>query len=294
MAKKTSKRISERKKTRTAVKNARKEAKLKREMRKKQRNAPKIPKNYLATDEEKELAKSIQKATKERTRSAESPQEEPGHISELKRCMSLCDAFIEVVDFRDIAGSRCEDCEELLKQGSKKFFVYLNHTNDSFQVDMASLQGEMCCFLSDPAMLSACNKICIFGNRKTGKFLLSKAIEEANPGAEFEFVRVPVKLSGASDLFRGYVDLNNINPSVMFENCWKNIDQSVIRDFYMLRNFDSVGSFLDLFAEKISRETSRKRTHDDAAICFFKDVLNGKIRWLKRDEDLYFSFVNAE
>ncbi|ELA42334.1 uncharacterized protein VICG_00734 [Vittaforma corneae ATCC 50505] len=299
MAKRTSKRVSERKKTRTAVRNARKEAKLKREMRKKHKNVTKIPKDYLMTDEEKEQLRKIKEATQERNQTTSVDSEDPAFISELEKCIfeKNCDAFVEIVDFRDIDSSRSRQCEEILKKNSKKIFMCMNFISNSFQMDLSWTKNENIEVLADISRLSVFKKICIFGNPKIGKFLLSKSIEETNPKSAFEFIRIPVKPStlskavNLSNLFRGYIDIKDINPSAMFENCWEYIDQDAIKEYYILGRFDSCGAFLDLLAEKMSKDSSKKKTHDEAAVVFFKDVIDGRIRWIRKNGNFYFQFT---
>lgn len=299
MAKRASKRVSEKKKTRTAVRNARKEAKIKREMRKKHRNAVKVPKDYLMTDEEKDQLKKIKETTQERNRNIHASSSDVAFISELKRCIfeKCCDAFIEVVDFRDIDASRSRECEDLLKENFKKVFIFINFIDSSFAVDLPRTPSEDIEVLANVSCLSVFKNICIFGNPKIGKFLLSKSIEKANPKSTFEFIRVPVRSATSSTsaslscLFRGYIDAKDINPCVMFERCWEYVDQDAIREYYALGRFDSCGAFLDLLAKALTKDPAKVKTHDDAAITFFRDVIDGRIHWIRKDDKFYFHFT---
>lgn len=291
MAKRTSKRVSERKKTRTAVKKARKEAKLKRELRKKEKKTVKIPKAYLMTDEEKEHLKSIKIATEERTKEFVQPEPLPKFINDLKACLSEknCDAFVQIVDFRDIEGSRSKKCEEIIRENGKKVYLVPNFIEKDFELNYSELEKKSGLeVLKDYSILKDCRRICIFGNKKSGKFLFSKHIDQAAPGVEFEFVRTPAASNDLPSIFRNITDLKDINPTIMFHRCWDFINPDEIKLFYMLNGFDSPDSFLDLLAEKISKEYNRKKNHNDAAIYFFKDVIEGRIRWMKIDGQLYF------
>jgi len=292
MAKKTSKRVSERRKTKTAVKNSRKEAKLRRVQAKKHRNSIKVPKSYLMTDSEKEQMKSIKDATEKRTKDFVVQEKSPDSIAQVEKCIleKHCDAFVEVVDFRDIGESRSLACEELLKKNKKKVFVFVNYNNSRFDANMETVLGGGLELLKDVSALAGFKRICIFGNPRMGKFLLSKHIETANPSAEFEFVRTPVRRESLSDMLRGYLDLKDVNPLVMFGICWKSIDPEVVKEHYMVRSFNSYESFLDLLAEKLSRDAGRPVTHSDAALSVFKDMISGKIGWIKTSGGFYFDF----
>lgn len=281
MAKRASKRVSERKKTRTATRLARKEAKVKKEAAKKHKQSVRVPKSYLMTDEEKEQLKSIKESTARRTKDAKPAPTEPEFISEMKRCLleKKCDAFLEVVDFRDIESSRNRACEALLKENSVKIFMFVNFSNDSFELDCTDLGIEV---IRDFSAVSGFSHICVFGNRKVGKFLLTKHLEEFNKGADFTFVRTPVE-PGLSALLRGHVDPKDINPEIMFKEFWSYVEPETIREYYMLGRFDSCDSFLSLLSEKLSRDDGgRRKAHNDAALAVFKDIIGGKIRWIRR------------
>lgn len=293
MAKKNSKRVSERRKTKTAIKNARKEAKLKRELRKKQKNTIKVPRDYLMTDEEKELIKKIKDDSKKRSALSSTEIDNDPTILELKSCVfdKNCDAFIEVVDFRDIESSRSKICEDFLKKNFKKIFMFINYVDDKFDMDYSSIKNDNIEIINGTDILPFKNfkKICIFGNRKSGKFLLSKNI---NSEADFEFIRVPSGNNVISDLFRGLIELKDVDPVNIFEVCWKFINKDQIRERYEIGRFDSSGSFLDLLAEKLSKNSIKKKSHTDAAIYFFKEVISGKIRWVRNDNVIYFDLLN--
>lgn len=293
MGKRQSKRMSERKKTKIAVKNSRKQAKLNKEIRKKQKTAIKIPKSYLMTDEEKEHLKFIKQETENRCKEVIVPETtDPDFIVELKKCVfeGCYDAFVEMIDFRDVELSRSAICEKILQENGKKVYIASNFDENTFDVDFSTLENDTFKLLADPSALSTASKICIFGNPKTGKFSLSKLIEKVNVKAEFVLINTPVEMSGVSAVLRGYIGLESIVSTILLEKCWKNIDQDAIKDFYMLCSFDSMESFLDLLAEKLSKESLRKKAHKDAAFQFFKDVLDKKIHWIKMKSQIYFDF----
>lgn len=295
MAKRQSKRVSERKKTRTAVKNARKEAKLKRELRKKERKSIKVPKSYLITEKEKEHLRSIKEATEKRTQNQEKSEiDEPEFLRSLRDCIDAkkCDAFIEVIDYRDINSSRNRSCENLITESGKHLFIFVNFIDNAFSIDLSKLNAENVSVLSDLSVLSSLSKICIFGNPKTGKFLLSKQIEAANPNTEFEFIRTPVNKVGLSDFLRGHIDIKNIDSVIMLNKHWQFINEEEIKRYYMLGRFDACDSFIDLLAEKLSADSVVKKTHREAADAFFSDILSGKIRWICIDGVFHFQFGN--
>lgn len=293
MAKRQSKRVSERKKTRTAVRNARKEAKLKRELRKKEKKSIKVPKSYLVTVEEKEHLRNIKEATEKRNQNQiKENDDKPEFLKNINSCMyeKECDTFIEVVDYRDINSSRNRGCENFITENGRKLFVFVNFIDNAFNVDLSVFNTENISILTDLSILSSSSKICIFGNPKTGKFLLSKQIEEINPNVHFEFIRTPVNKNGLSDFLRGYIDLKNIDPVIMLNKCWAFINEDEIKRFYMLGGFDTCNSFIDLLAEKLSKDSTVKKTHNEAADAFFNDILSGRIRWVCIDNAFHFLF----
>lgn len=291
MAKRTSKRVSERRKTKTAVKNARKESKLRKKQLKMRKGGIRVPRSHLLTDAELEQLKSIKDATQMRNKSLVAHDDRPEYLVVIEKCLveKHCDAFIEVLDFRDLKESRNVNSEDLLRKNGKQPYAFVNYRSNKFDVELSSVLGAMT-YLEDLSVLANFRKICIFGNPKTGKFLLSKKISEINPNAEFVFVRTPVKKEGLCGVLRGYVDLKNINPLSMFEICWKFIDPEAIREYYMVGRFDSYESFLDLLAEKFSCETGKSKTHSDAALHVFKDMMSGKIGWTSVDTGIHFDF----
>ncbi|KAM0681465.1 hypothetical protein GINT2_000667 [Glugoides intestinalis] len=289
--------MSERKKTKIAIKSSRKQAKLNKDLRKKQKKAIKIPKSYLMTDEEKEHLKFIKQETENRCKEMGVPEPtDPDFIVELKKCVSegCYDAFVEMVDFRDVELSRNAPCEKILQENGKKVYIAANFDENTFDIDFSTLENDTFKLLRDHSVLSNASKICIFGNPKTGKFLLSKSIEQINSNANFTLIETPVEKSGISALLRGYIGFESILPAILFEKCWKNIDQNAIKDFYMLCSFDSAESFLDLLAEKLAKESLKKKTHNDAALYFFKDILDKKIYWIKIKSQVYFDFGSNE
>lgn len=298
MTKQLSKRISERKKTKVARKNIRREKKIRKEQKKKQRGLVKVPKSYLLSEEEKEHLKSIREATQQRTQEYQSPEScEPAHILDLKKCLleHMCDTFIEVVDFRDIEGSRNKSAEDLLKKNGKEVYVFINFSNGMFDADLCSLQNDGLTVLHDLGVLSNSKKLCIFGNRKSGKFLLSKSIEALCVDTpEFEFIRTPSSQSAASGVLRGHLGLDDINPVVVFNQIWKFINQEEIKKFYMLGSFDGPEAFLDVLADKVAEGASSKKSLSSAALQFFKDAQMGKIAWMKRQGCFHFKFIFSQ
>lgn len=296
MAKKLSKRISERKKTKIARKNSRKEAKIRKEQIKKQKSIAKVPKSYLISDEEKAHLKTVKDAAQQRSLEYQKPEEkEPSHIVELKRCISehMCDAFIEVLDFRDIEGSRSRSSEDLLKSNGKKVYAFVNFADDMFDATFP-FQNDGLTVLHDLSILLGSKRICIFGNCKTGKFLLSKSIEALGTDAmDFEFVRTPARKTSVAEVLRGQIDLKDINPGVMFGQVWKFINEEEIKGFYALRSFDGCDAFLDVLSDKIAEDTNSKKSLSGAALKFFKDTLMGRIRWMKHQDDFSFIFVGS-
>jgi len=307
MAKNKSKRVSERRKTRNVQRNTRNEAKIRREQKKKMKGSVKIPKSVLMTEEEKEHLKNIKASTEIRSREANVKKPDvPQYLLDLEKCIFKhnCDAFIEVLDFHDIEGSRDKAAENFLKQNSKNFYVFINNNNGMFDIDLSYLDNEGIALLRDFSTLSNFNKLCIFGNQKTGKFLLSKTIEDyfgddAGKGScnnaeaknkEFEFVRTPSNRLVISSVLGGALNLDDIKPVFMFEKIWEFVDKEELKMFYSLRSFSDYETFLSLLYDKIEDKNSAKKDLNKAALYFFRDVLSKKIGWIRHQNRLYFKF----
>ena len=125
--KKQSKRCSEKRKTKTAITNARKEAKLRKELNKNRRNSVKIPRSELMTEEEKQHLKKIKDGCKLRSKDVKQPTtEESEAFEKLKKLEKTCECFIEVLDYRDIEGTRNQEFENFLKENNHQVHVFLN------------------------------------------------------------------------------------------------------------------------------------------------------------------------
>lgn len=293
MAKRASKRVSERRKTKTAITNARKEAKLRRELNKKQRKTIKVPKSFLMTDEEKEHLRSIKKAAQLRASEAElNKSNDPEHISKLKQTIAekQCDCFIEVVDFRDIDGSRVRDCEKLMADEGVSFFTFINFYDNSFEIDITQLAAEGHRLVESFEQFKNFKKICIFGHPKVGKFFLSKNINDVNSEIEFEFIRVPTKSKGLSEVLRKIVDIKELNSSAMFAKIFSNLDKEGAKEFFRLARFSDANEFLQLLADKLSKERNMPVSPNDAALFFFENAKNGQIRWAFVSKQISFKF----
>lgn len=289
MAKRISKRCSERRKTKTAITNARKEAKMKRNLNKKRKNAIKVPMSVLTTDEEKLHLKNIKDASKLRNTAVSSDaNKEPKHIEKLRECISDSECFLEVVDFRDIEGTRNPDMENVLMSENVKVHVFLNYFDPGLEFSPSGLEEFE--IIRDFAQLSKFNKICIFGTTKAGKFLASKNIELACGEKEFKIIKAPLINKGIYEVFRGAVDLKNINPVEMFSSIWNCLDSKKLMDYFRLSTFSDSLEFLALLSEKLTTESTKANTPKNAALFFFNCVKAGQIKWFRDQERLSFVF----
>lgn len=293
MAKVLSKRISERKKTQHARKLIKKAAKIRKEQRKKQKGQIKVPKSVLMTEEQKAHLENIKLATQNRTKNHKIEDKNiPEYISELEKCIFIrgCDTFVEIIDFRDIEGSRNKYAEKIIKQHEKPLYVYINYNNELFNIDLGYLEQQNLIIINDFSIFADSKKLCIFGNPKSGKFLLSKNIQNVvnEKDLQFEFVKTPITDKTVSEVLRGHIDLQDINPIVMFRSIWEDINKNALKSFYMLANFDDYEEFLKLLCEKLEDKNSLKKSISDAALYFFKDIKNQNVPWMKKDGKYYF------
>lgn len=289
MAKRKSKRCSERRKTKTVITNARKEAKLRREMNKNKRNSVKIPRSELMTDEEKQHLKEIKEGCIMRAKDiklAETPESKA--FDKLKEQEKICDCFIEVVDCRDIEGTRNREYERYLKENEHQVFVYLNYTDPTFESDLSSLKDLT--FITDFSQFKNYEKICIFGAKKVGKFLLSKNIEDLCDQKSFELIRSPVSSSGASEVFRGVVEMNDVDSQAMIKLIWEFFEKNELQEYFRLSNFQDLQGFLNLLRDKMSKETLKNVTIDDAASLVLRTIKTCHIKWIKKSNRFYFKF----
>lgn len=290
MAKKKSKRCSERRKTKTAVTNARKEAKLRREMNKNKKNSIKIPRSELMTDDEKQHLKNIKEGCEQRAKDVKPIKSEESIIFEkFKEQVEKCDCFIEVVDFRDIEGTRSKVFEQFLKEKNIPLHIYVNFSNQEFQVDFSDFEGLN--FVTDFSQFKNFKKICIFGFRKVGKFLVSKNIEEVCGEKVFEFIKIPINHPGISEVFRGVVDMKNVDPKQMVNLIWDSFEKDQLQEFFRLSRFEDLSEFLSLLAHKISKENLKTATLDDAALLVLNTIKSGQIKWQKHLGHFYFKFI---
>lgn len=291
MAKKASKRCSERRKTKTVITNARKEAKLRRELNKNKRKAVKVPKSVLLTDDEKLQMKNIKEAAAMRAKELKPVEtEDVKRTEQFIECIKDCDCFLEVIDFRDIEGTRNLEFENILKENKINSFVFVNHTDSEFNADLSILSSFQ--LVSDFSQFSNFKKICIFGTNKVGKFVVTKEIERVCGDKEFHIIKTPAIKSGVSDVFRGTVDFKNINPKNMFESLWEFFEKDQLQEFFRISSFSDASGFLTLLADKISKDTLKTVTQDGAALTFFSAIRSGQIKWMKQSDRFIFKFIN--
>lgn len=291
MAKKASKRCSERRKTKTVITNARKEAKLRRELNKNKRKAVKVPKSVLLTDDEKLQMKNIKEAAAMRAKELKPVEtEDVKRTEQFIECIKHCDCFLEVIDFRDIEGTRNLEFENILKENKINSFVFVNHADSEFNADLSILSSFQ--LVSDFSQFSNFKKICIFGTNKVGKFVVTKEIERVCGDKEFHIIKTPAIKSGVSDVFRGTVDFKNINPKNMFESLWEFFEKDQLQEFFRISSFGDASGFLTLLADKISKDTLKTVTQDGAALTFFSAIRSGQIKWMKQSDRFIFKFIN--
>lgn len=298
MAKNKSKRVSERKKTKNLQKHSRNEAKIRKEQRKKQKSTVKVPKHVIMTEAEKEHLKSIKLATQARSKeSKDAKPNENSYITELGSCIDKrnFDTFIEIIDYRDIEGTRNISAEKFLEKSNKKYHFFINYNNGLLNVDLGFLNTEHSSILDDFSILKDSKKICIFGCPKIGKFLLSKTIENFfnnEKKIEFEFIKTPSNRPTICEIFCGNISLKNIIPALMFEKVWEFLDKEDLKKFYMTSSFTDYEVFLSLLADKVESKSTTKKDLNKGALLFFKDILEYKIAWFRSQNSFYFKFIH--
>lgn len=290
MAKRASKRVSEKRKTKRAEKNARSEAKERRKQRASQKMAVKVPRSVLLTSDQKKHLNEIKAASKERSMEINSLPvvEEPEIIKNVRISIfdNKCDVFIEVIDSRDIEGSRCRLAEEeIIKEGKKLYsYVEKNIVVDGLNPlnNFSDLKGY---------------RLCIFGNIKSGKFILSKKIEDFFNSNEifFDFIRTPCNTVSVSEVLRNQIDLEKIDPVFMIYQFWSFINKKSLKELYMVPEFSSLEEFLESLAEKYFDEVNfnylkkSKNITVKAGYFFLKDIKGGRFGWSKSGNTYSFS-----
>lgn len=285
MAKQKSKRVSEKRKTKRAQKNIRINAKQRKEFRKKERNSIKVPKAVMMTEDEKSHLREISQGNEMRAQNYVKEEEEEQFISDLKKAFADgSNFFIQIIDNKDIKGSRNKKAEQMVTDMGFPLFYF------AFE----DFQAPNLPFLNDFNKIESEN-VCIIGNEKSGKFILSKKIEEffKNENFNFNFVRTPTPIT-VSEVMRGIVDLNKVEPLFMLNQIFPYFDKNDLQYFYMISTFDTFEEFIIVLTEKLQGlkdgRQMNKKIKDETAIQVLKDIRSKKIDWIKMNDRYNFKF----
>lgn len=293
MAKRKSKRIS-RRTILSAARKVRENFRKQRKLNKKQEmDAVKVPRAFLLTDAEKEQIKQIKEDTKARTaeHQAEEGTDVAPHIAELMECIQTCDLFVEVVDYRDIVSGHSRKCGEMLAKSGKKLLIYLSHFSDHFNTGYEKLEDDNTEIVRDYSVFDSARKVCVFGNPKSGKFVLTKEITSRNPEAVVRRITTPTKKATLSDVMRNAADEKCIDSIVHFKEIYPFIDKTAIMDFYVIGTFGSWEGLLTALGRKFSGEQRPRRCMEAGALRFIKDIKDGRILWARTSDQFMFKFT---
>ncbi|KAI5149729.1 hypothetical protein ENBRE01_1082 [Enteropsectra breve] len=288
--KQKSKRLTTRKRERMNKLGRLKQKRVRREAVKKEKNAV-VPKSVYLTEEQRRHLEDIKKNTLERNKNLiEETNDIAPYIQELTDCLDY-DAFVAVVDYRDIESSRNKKSEEFLSSNGKKIYYFINHFNSELNLPYEYLNTENSEVITNLSILSGASSLCLFGYPRCGKFVVSKQITDAFPGVKITTVRVPTRKNGPSDIFRGAADYSKVDLITVFGAISEFIDKTAIRDFYMLEDYHNAEELMTLLGKKYSNEERKRRIMDAGATRFVKDVLQGKILWYSAENNYNFKFL---
>lgn len=268
--------------------------KLERIKAKQSHNNIKVPKSILLTDKEMHEFKELRKNTKERNESFKNIEKVSvaAHVQDLNNCIEKCDLFIEVLDFRDIDGTRSIKSENLIRESGRTVYAFISFYSDTFEVDLSRLENTGIKIIRDVSVFTEKKNICIFGRAQCGKFTLSKQIEEIISGVSISIVKIPSKHVDMSVALRSAIDLDTIDSLILFKSIYQFINPALICDFYKIPNFETCEELCSLLGKKYSSYTQPRKCMEAGALQFIKDVKASRILWIRRDSLYTFKFIN--
>lgn len=251
--------------------------------RKKTRAAIKIPRSLYLTEAEKEQKFLIKAETARRTEEALSVQDipDPEHIIKLRQAIDTCDTFMEIVDFRDIEGSRCRPCEDLMKQAGKTIKIYLSNFNENLPVDYSHLDCDGYSLIKDIVHLQDLGNVCILGNTKSGKFLLSKEISARGANPDIIRICTPIATRSLSAVMRGACKAELLDLYACFGQIYPFLDHKAVADFFMIRPYNNMEDLLLQLGQAHSAELRQRRCMEAGALYFVNCLKEGRIIWAK-------------
>ncbi|KAI5169947.1 hypothetical protein PAEPH01_1123 [Pancytospora epiphaga] len=294
MANRKSKRISKGKQMKASRKVRDGFRKKQKQERKNSSKKIDVPKSFLLSEAEKEQIQFIKEQTEQRTleynKTIEILDDIPKYISELEDALSVADAAVEVLDYRDITHSRSIKCEEIVKKHGKRLYFYLSHYNEAFNVDIKILE-EVGHVITDMKVLETYKNICIFGNAKSGKFTFIKLIEEVGINPVCVRVTTPIEKPSPSMILRGVSNSVRIDPLAWFSEIFQFMNPLSLADYYKIRPVSEMNELLKLLGEVYSAENRERKTICAGILHILKDIQAGKIPWVCTGDQYVFEFI---
>jgi len=315
-----SKRLTTRRRERLNKLGRLKEKKMRKLAKERMEKKEKVPKSVLMTEDQRRKLKEIKMATDERNKNAVVEAEDPQHIRRINECLEACDAFVELLDYRDIDGSRSKDIEQRIKSENKKIYVLYSHYEEDLPVNTDHLVSDGLTvlnsieeLLSDSTTVNGkgissgkkasgkkasngkrtgeTRRLCIFGQPNSGKFLLTKQLEDRSETVSVEKVTVPVNKVTPSAVFRKAFPMSNSDLVGLFEKIYPFLtDRTALCDFYTVEECEDWRDFLNKLNEKNSLESRMRKRLEIGATRFFRDVLASKIAWCVSEKEYKFRF----
>ena len=263
--------------------------------RKNKRNDIKVPRSYLLSDEQKEQLKRIKEETLARQEEylSNRPKELPAHVADFEAQLQTADALIEAIDGRDVEGSRSADLEERVFAAGKRLFVFVNYVGHAESPALNYLLSRGAAVLTDVRALSGAARVCLFGQAKTGKFSLAKAIEAALPGLAVKMLDIPLSKITPSAVLRKAVPSDKIDTVFFFRQMFPFIDKGALADHYALPRFATPDEFLETLGSQSAPHSKKNAQMALAAKQFISDVQNNKIAWACDDSRMNFTFTRC-